>query len=78
MLRKTTRVARLVAPGAWVSLIAAALCGWLPVGGVVAAAGLLLTLGTRDAIAATHDHDIMVMGRALAEVTRDLVSPEEP
>lgn len=38
---------------------------WLPIKGVVIGAGLLMTMGARDAIRASHGHDVDLLLTAL-------------
>ena len=67
MLSTAARVTRRMT---WLALVGGA--AWLPVGVIIAATGLLLTISLSDAISRVRDHHIAALGTQLAEATRNV------
>jgi len=62
--------------GGWFALMAGG--WWAPVRLIIIGTGLLVTLGARDAIRATHEHDTALLIEQLAAVTRPRAAAAEP
>ena len=63
--------------GAWLVLMAGGWWGW-PLRMIIVGAGMVGTFCVRDAIRATHDHDMALLIEQLAAATRPQAAAAEP